>query len=218
MSSPPIEHGRGGADVGLRHHPRARRRHTDHRAGRVGARARGRHVDDPAGQSAARIALDDPAHRGGEAARLCISITTSTVPRIHPGRSREQELLRDRVDIVLELGDEDARGGVGGGCANGQCGRGCRCGDDQESPCRPCHASDLAVRIRSNEGRASCRRTGKPPPCGGGTAVPKTPSHPHRARPRPACARPGPGGDDRLAGRPAGRRADPGLSPALLHA
>ena len=51
----------------------------------------------------------------------------------------EQEVLRHRVDVVLELGDEDAR--VGGSSAarsrgNGECGRGYRCGDDQESPAR----------------------------------------------------------------------------------
>ena len=39
----------------------------------------------------------------------------------------------------------------------------------------------------------------------------KTPAHPHRTRPRPACARPGPGGDDRLARCPARGAAHDGL-------
>ena len=39
----------------------------------------------------------------------------------------------------------------------------------------------------------------------------KTPAHPHRTRPRPACARSGPGGDDRLARCPACRTAHDGL-------
>ena len=39
----------------------------------------------------------------------------------------------------------------------------------------------------------------------------KTPAHPHRTRPRPACARSGPGGDDRLARCPACRTAHDGF-------
>ena len=84
--------------------------HRDHGAGGVGARAGRRDVDDD-GDVGGEDPLDDLPHRGAEPAR-----------RVHLDRDRrvavalgpldrvEQVVLRDRVHVVLELGDEDAFG------------------------------------------------------------------------------------------------------------
>jgi hypothetical protein len=97
------------ADVGLRRHREDVRRLADNGTGRVGTRAGGRDVDHD-GDLEREHRLDDLAHRGAEPAR-----------RVHLDDDRRgalvrgplhrvlQELLRDGVDVVVELDDDDVR-------------------------------------------------------------------------------------------------------------
>ena len=81
---------------------------ADHRSGGVGARAGRRDVDDDR-HLGREDPLDDRAHRRAETARRVhldhdrrVALAARPLDRV------EQVVLRDRVDVVLELGDQDA--------------------------------------------------------------------------------------------------------------
>ena len=98
-----------GADVRLRRHRGDVGGHRDHRAGGVGARAGRRDVQDHRNRRSEE-ALDDPAHRGGEPSRRVEDdddrvelLVLGTIDRVL------DVLLRDGVDVVVEMNGENLR-------------------------------------------------------------------------------------------------------------
>ena len=109
MSSPFREIGRRRADVGLRRHRRQVGRHRDHGARRVRARARRRDVDDDRHRRGEE-ALHDPPHRGSQTARRVEDEHHRRVVAVLGAVDLVLDvLLRDRVDVVVEMNGEDAR-------------------------------------------------------------------------------------------------------------
>ena len=97
------------ADVGLRRHRRQVGRHRDHGASGVCARAGRRDVDDHRHRRGEE-ALHDPSHRGSQTAgrvqdehHRCVVAILGAIDLVL------DVLLRDRVDVVVEMNGENAR-------------------------------------------------------------------------------------------------------------
>ncbi len=169
------------------------------------------------GMSAARIPFTIVAHRRAEPARRVhldhdrrVAALLALLDRV------EQVVLRDRVDVVLELGDEHTRRRVGGEC--GERASAAATAATSASPrARGATPRQSTVRILSMQGLFSCGRRGAPPRSGG-TRHAKSPSRRHCSRPRRLRAGAGGGGDDRVARRSARRasaRSRPDAARAL---
>ena len=94
-------------DVGLRRHREDVRRLSDHGTGGVGARAGGRDVDHDRDLEREHR-LDDLAHRGAEPARR-VHLDDDRGGALVRGLLHRvlEELLRDGVDVVVELDHDD---------------------------------------------------------------------------------------------------------------
>ena len=171
------------ADVRLRRHRRDVRGHRDHGARRVRARAGWRDVDDD-GHLGGEEALDDPAHRRGETARRVedehhrrVALVLGAVDGVL------DVLLRDRVDVVVEVDGENTRSGVPA-CAStpGAAASAPMTSEREEIPANRTAWHRCKDSINGGSPPLSANGDGHP-------GTPRAPSSPHRPLPSPSLAR-----------------------------